>query len=442
MRSGPSGRSGQGFSALQEPTTPQPVLRRLTTGRVARISDRGAQAAAYQGANQYDLGLFNEYRIIETIRQAGTISRTEISEQTGLTQQAVSRILRTLLDRGLVAEAEQERAERLGKPRTPVRLRAEAAYAAGVLVDPESLTCVLADLDGEVIQRRRLSLTARTSPSRLVAEIDKRIAAMIRAAAIAPASFLGVGVATPGPITPDGELLDLPLSEAWRNVPLRQLLAERLNCPVVVDKDGQAAAIGERWIGRTQRSGDFAFLYFGTGIGSGLVLNGDAYRGVSSNAGEFGQLCAIRTGNLDASGQPQLVRECNPTLALPAIAKELGYRGTATSYREMCAEVGAGDPAAVAAARQIADVISVGAVALIDLLDLPLVVVGGPAFEPELAEIMLTAISRAVNTAPTAHAARQVAVERSLLNEVGALGAASTIFHEAFTPSAGRAARP
>jgi len=405
-----------------------------TTRNPRSLSDR-----RQPGANQYDLGSFNEVTIIETIRQAGTISRTEISEQTGLTQQSVSRILRVLLERGLLAEGEQERTERLGKPRTPVRLRAEAAHAAGVLVDPELITVVLADLDGSVLDKRSVALTHEVAPPELVELIADSVEDLVTASGIDANTFLGLGVAAPGPITADGLLLDLPLSQSWRNVPLRAMLADRLDCPVVLEKDGAAAAIGERWIGRTDRAGDFVYLYFGTGMGSGLVLNGETYRGASANAGEFGQLCAVRLGRVDETGRPLLVRECNPPVALLEIANELGYAGAATTYREMCAEVGAGDAAAVAAAQQIADVIALGTVALIDLLDLPLVVIGGPAFEPELEEIVVTTIDRAVNSMPTAHHARQVSVQRSLVKvEAGAIGAASTIFHASFAPSVRR----
>lgn len=391
------------------------------------------------GANQSDLGSFNEATIIETIRQAGVISRVEIAEQTGLTQQSVSRILRVLLERGLLAEGATERAERMGKPRTPVRLRAEAAHAVGVLVDPELVTVVLTDLDGRALEKRRVALEDDTAPGALVEIIAGCVDDVVTASGIDPATFLGVGVAAPGPITMDGQLLDLPLSQAWRNVPLQAMLAERLDCPVVLEKDVAAAAVGERWVGRTERASDFVYLYFGTGIGSGLVINGETYRGASANAGEFGQLCAVRLGRVDDTGRPQLVRECNPPAALPEIARELGYAGAARTYREFCAEVGAGDPAAVAAAGQIADVIALGAVALIDLLDLPLLVIGGPAFEPELEELVVTTIDRAVNSMPTAHQARRVAVERSLVKtEAGAIGAASTIFHASFAPSVRR----
>jgi predicted NBD/HSP70 family sugar kinase len=350
----------------------------------------------------------------------------------------VSRILRNLIAQGLVVEGEQVRTVQLGKPRTTVRLRAAAAHAAGVLVDPTSLTFVLSDLNGGIVAQRSVDLGADVSPDALVELIAERIGEMTTASAIAPESFLGVGVATPGPITPDGALLELPLSTAWRNVPLRRLLADRLGCAVLLQKDGEAAAVGERWVGAASRAQDFVYIYFGTGIGSGLVLNGDVYRGMSYNAGEFGQLCAVRIGDVDRSGRPLLVRECNPTLALPEIARELGYCGGAQSYSEFCEEVGRGEPHARAAAEQIASVIAEGTAALIDLLDLPLVVVGGPVFEPALHDLVIETLGERVNSVPTARAARHVRVEHSILeSQAGAIGAASSIFHNAFSPRIG-----
>ncbi|HEY0690653.1 MAG TPA: helix-turn-helix domain-containing protein, partial [Kribbella sp.] len=120
------------------------------------------------GANQYDLGSFNEAVIIETIRLAGIISRTEISRRTGLTQQSVSRILRILLQQGLLVEEAQERAERLGKPRTPVRLRSNAGHAVGIHIDPELLTVAVVDLDGAIVRRETVDLAADLDAVRLV----------------------------------------------------------------------------------------------------------------------------------------------------------------------------------------------------------------------------------------------------------------------------------
>ena len=397
------------------------------------------------GANQYDLGSFNEAVIIETIRLAGIISRTEISRRTGLTQQSVSRILRILLQQGLLVEEKQERAERLGKPRTPVRLRSNAAHAVGIHIDPELLTVAVVDLDGTIVRRETVDLAADLDAVRLVDLAAATVTAALSISQVDTDSMLGVGVAVPGPINADGTLLDLPLQPAWRGLEIRHLLQGKLNHPVLVEKDGTAAAIGERWIGRSARARDFAYLYLGTGVGSGLILNGSIYRGLTANAGEFGQLCALKMGEWDEQGGPRMLAECNPTASLPVIAAGFGYVETdpdatdeARRYKAACKAAASGDEAAQRAVSQVASVIAQGAVGLVDLLDIDLIVLGGPAFAPEIAGVFLTEIDRAVNAYPIAKGTRTVAVEESMLQaDAAAVGAASTIFHDAFTPRVG-----
>ncbi|GAA3540781.1 ROK family transcriptional regulator [Kribbella ginsengisoli] len=397
------------------------------------------------GANQYDLGSFNEAVIIETIRLAGIISRTEISRRTGLTQQSVSRILRVLLQQGLLVEEAQERAERLGKPRTPVRLRSNAAHAVGIHIDPELLTVAVVDLDGTIVRRETVDLPADLDAVRLVDLAAATVTAALSISQVDVNSMLGVGVAVPGPINADGTLLDLPLQPAWRGLKIRHLLQGKLNHPVLVEKDGTAAAIGERWIGRSARARDFAYLYVGSGVGSGLILNGSIYRGLTANAGEFGQLCALKMGEWDEQTGPKMMAECNPTAGLPVIAAGFGYVETDSSandeakrYKAVCKAAANGDAAAQKAVTQVASVIAQGAVGLVDLLDIDLIVLGGPAFEKEIAGVFLSEISRAVNSHPIAKGTRTVAVEESMLQaDAAAVGAASTIFHDAFTPRVG-----
>ncbi|MDX6428782.1 MAG: hypothetical protein QOE54_1148, partial [Streptosporangiaceae bacterium] len=179
----------------------------------------------------------------------------------------------------------------------------------------------------------------------------------------------------------------------------------------------------------------------GTGVGSGLYLNGDLYRGVSANAGEFGQLCAIALGRTGPDGRPEMVPECNPPVSVPEFAARRGVRGTdgaqgsTAAYRAGGRAAAAGDPAAVAALREVAGAIGRGALGLVDLLDIDLIVLGGPFFTDDVAGFYLDEISRVVNDFPTARRLRHVEVERSVLSaEAAAVGAASTIFHATFTP--------
>ncbi|RAG85580.1 sugar kinase [Streptacidiphilus pinicola] len=380
----------------------------------------GTGPAAGGGANHIDLGSFNECVVIETVRLAGTVTRGEIAERTRLTQQSVSRIARSLIQRGLLVE-ERPRHSSIGKPSSPVRLRDGAAHALGIHIDPNVLTAVLVDLSGRIVARHAEPITADPRPGVVVGQI-----AALGETVLAQAGpgrwedgFLGIGVATPGPVdTVSGTVLDPPLMSALRDVPLRTLLERRFSCPIVIEKDCSAAAVGERWIGRESRACDFVYLYLGTGVGSGLFLNGDLYRGLTANAGEFGQLCAVTLGRFDPDGRPEILPECNPgSYSGQEPSRVVGRQRTRLTVPQAARAIGK------------------GVLSVIDLLDLGLVVIGGPFFTGDVADVYLNEIEHAVNAYPTARRLRRVRVERSVnSSEAVAVGAASTIFHSTFTP--------
>jgi predicted NBD/HSP70 family sugar kinase len=403
----------------------------------------GPAPAAASGVNQIDLGSFNECVVIESVRLSGTITRGEIAHRTGLTQQSVSRIARSLIDRGILVEDAQRRATS-GKPRTPVRLRGTAAHALGLHIDPEVLTATVIDLDGAIVCTCTRPVDAAAAPGEFVAQVVAlgREALAKAQGSVPEEGFLGIGVAVPGPVDiASGTVLGPPLLSAWNDLPLLYLLKDHFPCPVIIEKDSLAAAAGERWIGRDRRARDFAYLYLGTGVGSGLYLNGDLYRGVSANAGEFGQLCAIALGRTGPDGRPQMVPECNPPVSVSEFAARRGLpasapvRGSTAAYREVGRAAASGDGAAQAALREVAGAVGRGALGLVDLLDIDLIVLGGPFFTEDTADYYLAEIRRVVNDFPTARRLRRVEVEPSVLSaEAAAVGAASTIFHATFTP--------
>ncbi|MFF3751812.1 ROK family protein [Streptomyces sp. NPDC002018] len=419
------------------------VAGHLGADRAPGAVEGASRGHSWSGVNQIDLGSFNECVVIETVRLSGTITRGEIAHRTGLTQQSVSRIARSLLDRGILIEDAQRRATS-GKPRTPVRLSGTAAHALGIHIDPEVLTAVVIDLDGAIVRTRTRPVTADIDP----AEFVERVAALGRETlaeargAVREDGFLGIGVAVPGPVDiASGTVLGPPLMSAWGDLPLLYLLKDHFPCPVLMEKDSTAAAAGERWIGRDRRARDFAYLYLGTGVGTGLYLNGDLYRGISANAGEFGQLCAIALGRVGKDGRPEILPECNPPVSVPDLAVRGGMRpvptasGSTAAYLAVGEAAAAGDPAASAAVREVAQAVGRGALGLVDLLDIDLIVLGGPFFTDDVAGFYLDEITRTVNEFPTARRLRRVEVEPSVLSaEAAAVGAASTIFHATFTP--------
>lgn len=242
------------------------------------------------GTNLLWLGDFNQSLVLDEIRRAENISRVELAERTALTPQTVSNIVRRLLESGLVLEAGR-RSSRGGKRATMLRLNAGAYYAVGLHIDPARTTLVVTDMRGRVIARSRRRTPVVHGPARVINALVRAVRLLVERSGVPAERVLGIGVATPGPIDSGGGfVVEPPNLPGWHSVPLREALESGTGLPVIIDNDATAATIGERWSGGVHRAGDMAFIYFGTGIGGGLVLGDRLYRGASWNAGEIGHV--------------------------------------------------------------------------------------------------------------------------------------------------------
>ncbi len=262
----------------------------------------------------------------------------------------------------------------------------------------------------------------------------------------APDRILGLGVATPGPIDTSGAVTP-PHLPGWRSVPLREVLEEGTGLTTVLDNDATAATIGERWAGAERRSSDMAFVYVGTGVGGGLVLDGRVYRGGTSNAAEIGHVTVDPRGPWCPCGN----RGCLETYVSPhAVANEAarlrgddtadferGQARTVAAYRKVCREARAGDPVASRVIEAAGERLGEAAVTLLNLVDVPMVVLGGRGMS-QVGDLYARKLGRAVAERTIARSARGLRVEPSLIGEdVGAIGAATLVLHAAYSPRVG-----
>ncbi|MEU9007264.1 ROK family transcriptional regulator [Streptomyces sp. NPDC048551] len=267
------------------------------------------------GANLPALRGYNEALLLDLLRSAGAspgLGRAELAARTGLTPQAVSKIIARLAAEGLVAEAGRG-ASTGGKPRTLLRLVPEAGHAVGVHLDRDELTAVRVDLAGGVVEAWRSPLDFGAGPDLVVEAV---LAAVVRVCARGPAAPpLGVGVAAPGPLDwRSGVLGRVTGFPDWAGFPLREVLEGRLGLPVVLDKDTNA---GVAAAGGPGGAGSCVYLHVGTGLGAGLRLDGAVYRGARSAAGEFGHQVLRLDGPPCRCGG----RGCLEVLCLEAVAR-------------------------------------------------------------------------------------------------------------------------
>jgi predicted NBD/HSP70 family sugar kinase len=407
------------------------------------------QPSPRRGTNLPRMGDFNLTVILDAIRRAAAgLSRVELAQLVGLSPQTISNISRRLLDQNLIVEAGKE-GTGPGKPRTILRLNPAGMYAVGVHLDPAVATFVVLDLLGAVVQHSSVKTPDSSRPEAVITAIAAEIDKLIEASGVDRAKIAGLGVAAPGPIDHDnGTVVEPPLLDGWDNVPLRDALAEATGLSVLMDKDVTSAAVAETWAGGASGAGSFVFMYMGTGIGCGIVLNDEVVRGTSGNAGEIGHIIVDPDGAPCDCGLRGCVKStCIPqVLVAPAqAARLLDEPGTATRgsavqerFAILCEAADAGNSQAAAIIDKSAELVARAASAVANTLDVDRVVFGGP-FWPLLSGRYLDKIPGLIQQSSDAGNIHPVEVVGTGVGEdVGAVGAACLVLEHTLAPRAQR----
>jgi predicted NBD/HSP70 family sugar kinase len=391
------------------------------------------------------MGDFNLTVILDAIRRSpGGLSRVELAQIVGLSPQTISNISRRLLDQHLIVEAGKE-GTGPGKPRTMLRLNAAGMYAVGVHLDPAVTTFVVLDLVGAVVKHARIRTPSGADPAAVINTIAAEIKQLIAESGVDPARVAGVGVASPGPIDlEEGTVVDPPLLPGWHRVPLRDALAEATGLSTLVDKDVTSAAVAETWAGGPSGAGSFIFMYMGTGIGCGLVLNDEVVRGTSGNAGEIGHIVVDPGGLLCDCGLRGCVKSSCLPQVLVAQAEEAGVldgsrEGTdgpaiQEGFAELCAKADAGDPKASEILDRSAVLVARAVSVVTNALDVDRVVFGGP-FWSGLAARYLERVPELVRDNSATREIHAIDVVGTGVGEdVGAVGAACLVLEHTLAP--------
>ena len=219
-------------------------------------------------------------------RTVRTFERSTVVEATGLTPQAVSKVIARLSADGLIRPAGVRRTG-IGKPAVVYELVPDSRYAIGAHVARRTLRLVLVDLAGTVHHSAVSPLPGDFTPEQLLDALTAGIDAMTGSSDVR-GRLTGVGIGMIGPLDhANGLVRDAHGLRHWHDVPLREIAEKHLGLPVHLDKDVTAGITAEAWRhGAT--FGDAALIMVESGIGGGFWLGGAAHRGAHTNAGEFG----------------------------------------------------------------------------------------------------------------------------------------------------------
>ena len=228
----------------------------------------------------------NERTVLDAIRDGAPISRAEISRRAGISKPTVSLALRSLLDAGLVREADHD-------PDGPsygavfFEPVPDVALVLGLDLGARFLRGAICDLSGQVRSRHDVQLDGPDMATLMDTVVDLK-ATLVHATGL-PAELLnGAVIGVPGVIDPLNEIIHLATNiHDLEGRAFGGELRERLGMSVTIENDINLAALGERWLGVARDVDDFVFLSIGTGMGAGLVLHGELHRGHNGAAGEL-----------------------------------------------------------------------------------------------------------------------------------------------------------
>lgn len=381
--------------------------------------------------------------ILDAIRAAGTISRVELAAATGLTGATISELVRELIDDGLVVEAGRG-APTGGKPRTLVQLDPRARYSVGVQMERNTCVIVVVDLAGRPVARTSFQGVASMPPDQALPMIASQVDALLATAAVDRDRVLGVGLVSYGPQDRRaGVLLSPQPSEPWLEYPVAERLAQRLGLPVLLDNDAAAAAIGEYWMGAVDRRSTYGCIYMASGIGGGIVVAGEVYRGSSSNSVELGHMSIDVNGDQcpcgnvgcleNYAGPSALVRQAAATPALARLELDPATADFLTGFARIAAAANAGDPAAGDLIERSARYLGAAAVTMTILFDVDAIVLAGPSFAVA-GSIYQTVIQEEVDRRTVTWRTHPVRVMPSVNGpDAAAIGAAALVLQSELT---------
>lgn len=331
----------------------------------------------------------NTTAVLAQLRERDKVSVTELAGATGLSRQAVTRVLGELQDVGLVTVLPPERSgQRSGRPAQQVRLRAEAGYVVGAFIDPHQIRLAVADLRGTVAATTQAELAAGEHDA--VALLVREVTTLLDRAGISATDVHSAAVGAPGIVDPEVGVISLvpSMPELTGDVVVRAL-SDHLDCPVYLDNDVKLATRGEQRHGSHRDAASLVVVYWGERIGAGILLDGALYRGAHNDAGDLGFLDVLAPGARTVPGLGRFEAWAGSSALLDLAAAELARAGEQARREEL---LGAGDDALdivldgahrgdapfAAALRQVAARFVVGLGAIRTLLDPHLVVLSGP----------------------------------------------------------------
>jgi predicted NBD/HSP70 family sugar kinase len=320
----------------------------------------------------------NRRVLLNLLRREGPMSRADLAVRIGLSPAAVTSVCADLLEEDIIVEGVTSKGTSGRRP-VPIDINYAGRWAIGIKLHLGRIDCVLTDLATTPLVSLEVPV-ADTSPEGMLDAITVTIPRLLAEADRPERAIMGIGLSIPGEIDArNGICLQSPRF-GWRDLPIAQLLAERVHVPVWIDDDVNAFAVAQKLFGAGRNHRNFAALAVGAGIGCSLVINGEIYHGSTGVAGKIGHTISVPGGRLCECGRHGCLMA---HAAEPFMLEEWRKKtGAATATRaDLVAAVHAGLEPATTILTEAGSRIGRHLADLVNLFDPEMIVIGGESVQ-------------------------------------------------------------
>lgn len=381
-----------------------------------------SSAALPKPGSQTALREQNQHRVIAALISGGPQTQAELSRQTGLSTATVSNIVKVMAASGIVSTAPTTSS---GRRALSVILNDTGQVAAGIDIGRRHLRVVLASPNYRILQEAAVALPLGHRAVDGLRAASDLLDALLENGGISRSSLLGAGIGIPGPIDRrTGTVVQGAILPEWVGINIHETFSEQLQVPVFIDNDANLGALAQVTWGPHSGVDNLLFMKVGSGIGSGLVLNGSLYYGNVGVTGELGHTTINEQGVVCRCGN----RGCLETVASVSTMIELLSRGSNATVdtRRIIDWALAGDTAALRVLDDAGVAIGRALAHMANLINPETIVIGGPL--TGLGEILLGPIRRGLarHAVPIIGETTSVCMS-SLGDRAEALGAAAVV---------------
>jgi glucokinase-like ROK family protein len=380
-------------------------------------------------------------QIVQRLRMAGQLSRSELARMLGYSRASMTGFINDLMERGILREV-GEGASQGGRRPLILEINGNFGYIVGWDIGATSVDIALANFRGDIIDHHCEPADVRNNAEDVLGRCARIVLGLLekREGTLEQVSAVGIGV--PGPVEfAKGVLIAPPLMPNWENFPIKQFVSKTFtNATVVVDNDVNIMALGELYAGGGKGLSNFIWVKIGTGIGSGIIANGEIYRGASGVAGNIGHIEADHNGTICrcgnrgcleamAAGPPiaQRGKQASEEGRSPFLAQRLIDNDGKLTANDIGEAAAGGDTAAIEIIRDSGWLIGSVLAGLVEFFNPEVIYIGGGV--SKIGFTLLSSIRQAILQRANPLSTRDLHVEYSQLGDTaGVVGAISLTF--------------